>query len=170
MGAWASRGDAAPHGVDALLLVEGHHGLVPGLGVPPVLALDPLHLGLVLLHLQHRLGPLQRQGGYDQQRRQGEEDDRHPKGRPQRVEPGQNPGDDIEEELEHQRLPPQQGSGPDGGTGSSPEEAQGWHRHRRRTASHPPRRAPWASSASSAYTEHDGTYRQAEGRAAARCW
>src|SRR5690606_23367010 len=50
-----------------------------------------------------------------------------------------------------------------GGTGSQPRPPHGWQRAILRTASHPPRTAPWRSSASNAYAEHVGVYRQAGG-------
>lgn len=44
----------------------------------------------------------------------------------------------------------------DRGTGSSPTPAHGWHLRIRNTASRDPRRNPWISIASFAYSEHDG--------------
>ena len=50
-----------------------------------------------------------------------------------------------------------------GGTGSCPPGWKGWQRSSRRTASHPPRAAPYVSTASSAYAEQVGWKRHAGG-------
>ena len=50
-------------------------------------------------------------------------------------------------------------------TGSYPPGLKGWQRHIRLTANHPPRAAPYLSIAWYAYSEQEGTNRQAGGNA-----
>jgi hypothetical protein len=45
-------------------------------------------------------------------------------------------------------------------TGSNPPCAKGWHRSNRQPAIPNPRKTPYRSTASIAYSEHVGTYRQ----------
>jgi hypothetical protein len=49
------------------------------------------------------------------------------------------------------------------GTGSYPCPPQGWQRAMRLTASHEPRNAPYFFTASTAYSEQVGVYRQLAG-------
>ncbi len=94
-GIWMMQGQAAAGGVDAVLLVEGHHLLVHppplldvGLGLL-VLVAQGLDLGLELGHLGHRLGGAVGQREEDDLDDQGQDDDR-----PAPV--GEGPVDDLD--------------------------------------------------------------------------
>src|SRR5262249_43582885 len=136
-----------------------------------VLRLELLDLGLMPLHLHHRLGLL----GGERERRQHhaerQEDDVEPEVGNDAVEEREDRadrvGDRIEDAGQDHRVAfhrarrtraPERTFG--GGTGSKPPPCQGWHRPTRPIANQVPRAAPWTSSASSAYSEHDGENRQ----------
>ncbi len=61
-------------------------------------------------------------------------------------------------------LQPREASFCFSGTGSKPLPPQGWQRHIRFIASHPPRTGPNRSTASTAYCEHVGVKRHAAGK------
>ena len=84
--------------IDAVLLVERHQLLVHLLAIVLVPRLNRFEFGLQSLHLQHRARALERQWGNDDHHSQREQDDCNAVGRDQRVEEGEDLGDQIEHE------------------------------------------------------------------------
>ena len=89
------QGEAPAERVDLVLLVERHERFVHGLAVAAVLLLEPLHLRLDALELQHRLRALEG----ERRQQQHDEDGHHGDGdgvvRHEGVEPRQDGGDQV---------------------------------------------------------------------------
>ena len=158
------QGETAPERVDLVLPVELHQLGVELLPVVLVLGLEPLHLRLEALHLQHRTSALDVEWGDQRHHQDGEQHDRQPVVGDQRVEEVEDAAQRLEELLEHQAssavVPSVIGSCPPiadrcddpwvsaarrrlgSGTGSYPEVPHGWQRPSRRNANHDPRSAP----------------------------
>ena len=94
-------GDATAERVEVVFLVERHQLGVELLAVSLVLRLQLLQLRLQSLHLDHRPRALERQRGDHDHHRDGEQRDGDAVVGDQGVEPGQDPGDELEEPIEH---------------------------------------------------------------------
>ena len=85
--------------IDLVLLIELHHLFVELLAITAMLCLEPLHLRLQTLHLEHALGALERERGHEDHHGERDQRDREGIVVGQAVELGNEPSWAFEHEL-----------------------------------------------------------------------